>query len=356
MRGFSINEKITKKKNDGITILRPLLCFEVVLLHFWVEQVIEKKMLLFYFFESTAVPVFFIISFYFITPRLLEANADYLKVRIVRLIWPLLAWAFIYWLFFKCYFIFVPLEEYNLTMELWQIDISLHSLFFQLLSGHAHLNSSMWYQSVLLCITILAYYAFQNFSVRINIWLALIFLFCLIAQYTGLYVLLFHNLSYEIKYPIGRLFEMTPYAIIGIFLAKLNISDYINYRYTSLWMIIIPAIIVFLLLLRNFTELKMDGYGYPGFLLLVSSTLIFVYFIKIGQYIKIPSRIAFLSKYTMGIYCCHRLVAYLVIYSIKKNNIEINMFIICMIIYMISYILCYTIDLSKNKIIKGLIE
>ena len=92
-------EDLNKKRkfNYGIALLRTLMCFEVVLCHFWTTDV-PKVLMPFSVLRGLAVPVFMFLSFFLTEHTFLEYNKNKAKKRIWRVIYPQIGWALIYWL------------------------------------------------------------------------------------------------------------------------------------------------------------------------------------------------------------------------------------------------------------------
>ena len=85
-----------ERHNYGIALLRMLMCFEVILSHFWTEgrtrHVPPLNELL-----GVHVPVFMFLSFYLTEKTFLEKSPEKAWKRLRRLAVPHVAWAFVYW-------------------------------------------------------------------------------------------------------------------------------------------------------------------------------------------------------------------------------------------------------------------
>lgn len=73
----------------GVGILKILLCFCVILLHYGQGSLLTNR---FSGIMSSAVPCFMIITFYFNSKILIEGNVKKLKNRIMRLLIPCIGW------------------------------------------------------------------------------------------------------------------------------------------------------------------------------------------------------------------------------------------------------------------------
>lgn len=84
-------EILVENYNIGIAFLRIWMCLEVILVHYW--SVSDIKNIPWYLlpFESTkmlAVPVFMIISFYFVEKDFISCDLLRIKKRFKRLVIP----------------------------------------------------------------------------------------------------------------------------------------------------------------------------------------------------------------------------------------------------------------------------
>ena len=85
--------------NYGISLLKMLMCFEVVLIHFWKEPV-SSFLIPFDILKGLAVPTFIYIAFYYSVKTFESANNKKKYKRLFRLIYPLFGWAIIYWIIY----------------------------------------------------------------------------------------------------------------------------------------------------------------------------------------------------------------------------------------------------------------
>ena len=93
-----MENSIEKKEfNYGLALLRALMCFEVVLCHFWNSDG-SRFLMPFSMLRGLAVPVFMFLSFFLTEHTFLEYNKTKAKKRIWRVIYPQIGWAIIYWL------------------------------------------------------------------------------------------------------------------------------------------------------------------------------------------------------------------------------------------------------------------
>lgn len=127
--------------NIGWMLLRPLICFEVILEHFWVMgDSVPSWQVPFDYMLSMSVPIFIFMAFFFGERHITANEPGYLRKRGRRIVWPLIGWALIYAA------VLVPLHWLRGDGNLPGVD----DLLWQSVTGHSKaLNPSMWYQSVL---------------------------------------------------------------------------------------------------------------------------------------------------------------------------------------------------------------
>ena len=204
-----------KPQNLGLCILRMLMCFEVVLCHFWHSTSVPPLLIPFYILRNYAVPVFMLMSFFLTQNCILSKKSQIYKKRLSRLILPQIGWTIIYWLIYQLISI---LFHTNLTN-------GPSDIFWQLLTGHCpRINPAMWYQIVLITLSIIFILLFNILPENIALISTYVFMIAaLFLQYSGINSSMFSQLRYELKYPLGRFFEMLPYATIGFSLSYYKI-------------------------------------------------------------------------------------------------------------------------------------
>lgn len=336
----------TNKYHYGLCILRMLMCFEVILCHFWIP---DGGWLLkpFDWLKLCAVPIFMLMSFY-LTTNVYVGN-DYSKQhkRLWRITLPLLVWGVIYWIAFSTFSLFDS-----------NIHVGVVDLLFQMTTGHSEqLNATMWYQFDLLIITILFICCFRLFTIpKARLILYLLLFTSLALQYSGLNYTLFGNLRFELKYPLGRIAETLPYAIIGFELAY---NHWLDNKNTKSYAIIPLALLIFVFLqFKPILRLYL-GFNYGGISLFMSSLCAFLlfYFAPMKNMpVVIQKTILFASRYTLGIYCAHRLIAYILEQLFWRLNISINPFLFCILLYACCFMVCHFISKAPSKIAKQIIN
>ena len=342
--------KKTKKELDkinyGFSMLKMLLAFEVVLGHFceW-KQYDSLVMWPFRELVSISVPCFMIMSFYLMTKSLLVRDDSKFKNRLVRLVVPLFGWAIIYWV------VMIILDVVFHS----GIHVGIHNLLWQAFTGHdTILNPSMWYQLNIIFINIIFYYLFKKFGNKKGyIALVILMLICYALQYSGINYMLFKDLRFELKWPLGRFAEMIPYAVIGVTLKYFDVYEKLKkYRF-----IIMPLCVVLFLFGFSIPWHEMDDFYFSGLCkpYLALWVITFAYYAPLEYFSYSLKKLMLLfSNFTLGIYCIHRLVNYLLM--VFKPNLPMLSFEKCILIYALSYAICYFINLIPNKYAKSLVN
>lgn len=334
------------KINYGFSLLKMLLAFEVLLGHFanWKQY---DTILMWPFRElvSLAVPCFVILSFYLMARSFLSRDEGKFRTRLIRLLIPQVGWAVIY------YVIYLLLDLFLHT----GITDGPQDLFWQTLTGHSrNLNPSMWYQVDVIVISIIFYYIFKYLDDRKG-YLALIGLmvFSYFMQLSGINKALFGGLEFELKYPLGRILEMIPFAVIGFSLKYFDILEKLKkYRYLIMPLCLIVAFIGF-----NIPWPTYDDFGFSGFAKPYLALCIVPFaFMCPFEYLPLVLKkfILKITDYSLGIYCIHRLINMLL--TVFFPNISLLSFERCIMLYIICYIACQLIDLIPNKTIKQLVN
>ena len=341
----------TKSFNYGLAILRMLMCFEVVLCHFWSGDV-PLYLKPFELLQGLAVPVFFFLSFFLSYNLYLQNDNEKAKKRFWRLFWPLIGWAIIYFIcFFSAELIFPEIKD------LWG-EVKIKDLFWQIFTGNSPvLNPTMWFQFDLIIITFIFFIIFKKLDLnKALITIFIVLLISIIFQYTGLNLFLFGALKYEISNPLGRICEMIPYAVLGFSCAYFKIFDYFEKK-KILFFILCPIIVIFLLNYSIINTAPGFGYSNNNNILIAFFITLFAYYISFENASdKIKSIIKFITKYTMGIYCMHRLVALGIKFFLVKFNVDFNTFILALSAYVVSFIISFLISKIPVKLFRELVD
>ncbi len=290
-----------------------------------------------------AVPIFMFMSF-LLSHRLFSGSGE-AKVgkRVWRLTWPLWGWGIIYFIVYSA---------------LGINKIGLSTLFWQMTTGHsALLNPAMWYQSVLICLTMLFFVIYRYIDKQIAKAVSVLLLvLSLFMQYSGYNYRLFGDLPYELKCPLGRLVEMVPYASLGVL--AMEYPDWIQKRnHRAIILIMCPVALIFSLLLKRLLPETM-GFQYSGIPMIgiTVSVVLFLYALPIDRLsIGIKNIIYTLAKSTLGIYCMHNMVGTFLVALRRELNVAINDVCLCAAIFLVSYAISWCITKVPNRYVKMLV-
>ena len=342
-------EEVSNSYDYGLALIKILMCFEVVLCHYWVPENEPFYLKPFQWMRMNAVTLFMIMSFYFCKKLYLEGKTVKFKRRMWRLIFPYVVWAIVY---------FVIYETIQLIFGV-NLSVSISDLGWQLLLGSSPvLNPPFWYQADLIIITALYFVIFKFLSKEkslIVIWI--LTAVSIFLQYSGINQLIFEGFEYEVRYTTGRLAEMIPFATIGISLA---ITSQINrIKEHRVLAIAILTVLYCLIFKYQIPEGTAPGFGYGGAQLIISSVIIFLLVIvipfdKMFFFLKIA--VQRLGKYTFGIFCLHFGVGNWINKFYSCMGWEINTFFECILIFILCYCVCALINLIPNKYFRQLVE
>lgn len=337
--------------NLGISLLKMLMCFLVIVSHIWGVNVTYTGPLgWLYYLREYSVPVFMILTFFFNEKTIDNLDGKKLGSRIVKLIVPLWGWAVIYWVFYKL------LEEFLYP----GYELRIRDLWWQMFTGNSiYLNGTMWFQVDLIVLTILfAIIAFLARKFK-NAVFAILSWACILLQYSGT-LLFIYKWKSELVGCCGRFFEMLPMATIGFMLAYFGLLEKSRKNWIVTMLISIIAI-RFLRYDKPFAPVPVQTFDYGGLdKIAVGLALIFLFAAppleKLPKFVH--KIVEWLTKYTLGIYCMHRLVSTLLHYFISHRtwDIETFTFIDCVAVYVISYLISFLISLIPCKWTKMMVE
>lgn len=346
--------------NPGISLLKMLMCFEVIVAHLWRVRITSSGPIgWLWYLRDYAVPVFMILAFFFSEKLFSEGKSwDGLWKRIVKLIVPLWVWAVVYWIVYK------------LLQELLYpgFNLQLKDLAWQMFTGNSvYLNGAMWFQVDLIILTLLfavIVFVGQKFKNHIFVLLSTA---CIYLQYYALTFFIF-KWKTELAGPSGRLFEMFPMAVAGYMLANYGLLN----KAKKNWVTTIVVCVVAMKLLRwknvvallDFDTLDpgKQGFDYAGInRIVVALVLIFLFFVPPLEKLPRPIRIgiSWLTRYTLGIYCTHMMVARLLDYFLTHSSrvpLETDTLGECIVTYLLCYLLCFLISLIPCKWTRMLVE
>lgn len=332
--------------NYGFSLLKMLLAFEVILGHFVIWKEYDPRIVWpFRELVTLAVPCFVILSFYLTANSYLRRDDEKFKIRFRKLLLPQIVWAVIYYVIYALIDAFMHADLHSGPMD----------LFWQTLTGHSrYLNPSMWYQFDVIVITLIFYLIFRYLDDR-KAYIALIALtvFAIVMEFSGINKALFGNLEFELKYPLGRIVEMIPFAFIGFSLRYFNIYEKLKkHRY-----IIMPLCVVAFLVGYHIPWTILDDFGFAGFVkpYLALCVVTFAYLAPFEYLsLNIKKIIVKMTDYSLGIYCIHRLVNTLLLVFLP--SLSIRSFARCIMLYILCYVTCWLIEKIPNKIAKLIVN
>lgn len=332
--------------NYGAAALKIIMSFEVVLCHYWIFDNISDILVYLRIFDKLgllAVPVFMIMSFYFLTGSVLAKDTGVFKARMVRLLTPYIGWAVIYYFGYLILDLIFHMELVN----------GIQDLIWQLLFGSSvNLIPPLWFQADLILLTciVFAVFYFMPTNRAFKVLFVMAFL-SLWMQYSGINYRIFGDWSYECRYSCGRIAEMIPYACIGMVLSYYKIESKISASRFSMAACICMLIFLFKFPVFYMPELHFS-YGGLNFICVASIMAIFFMAIPLNRLpIKVLGVIKWLARYTPGVFCIHYGVG-----KLLKMKGQTGTFIQCLVIWIISYVVAFLISRVPLKICRGLVE
>lgn len=327
------NNQLKKNKvkeiNHGLSILKSLLSFSVVLAHCFDRNSTSNKIIQnFKPKRPIHVPSFFIISFNFMCNNLLSQNINLLLQRIIRLIIPYIMWPIIIWIINNL----LHLKYKNI------IPPDFHLLKIQLLWGHGFMQQ-FWFQWDLIVITIIFFLIVLLSNKYFLFILQTILIVSYIFQYSKFNYT--HLVLYFPKYGIvtlGRVFEMIPLGATGLILGYYKVLNTLNkYKIKTL----IYSIIIYKVITNYNIFVNTNGFGYNGISLNIRSIcVIFLFNVFPSNKIKNKYLKKFLNKATInsaGVYYLH-----ISIHQYFRNYFQ-QMKKLTFSGAIINYIICYII-------------
>lgn len=322
--------------NYGIDILRIWMCFEVILLHFWTYIHSGNPFLDFFGeFRNLAVPCFMFLSF-LLCAHILdkpELRFDDIKKRIRRIVIPILFWSIAYYILFNVGYLLLGKGN----------PINLSDLLLQIIVGHVY-NAPMWFLNDMLALTIVVIVMNRlvpyNRLILANICLTTVSLFfCL----SGLNFRCFGGMSFELRYPIGRFFEMLPYVGFAniLFLSR----KHFPYNLRRLTLCIFLTLICCAAWILSYIDWPDTfGYGSPYQYIMTGPLVLLMCFLPFDS-IRAPLRriLSYIAHYTLGIYCVHFSVGIICNNLCSHFGLPENTFAGCIAIFFISFAVCCVI-------------
>lgn len=190
-------------------------------------------------------------SFYFMYNNSVFNNFRKLLIRLERLIFPYLGWPII---------IFILNNEVIQRITKNNKKYSIEDLKNQLLWGNSFIIQ-FWFQWDLIMIMIMVFILIITLKHYYLFYIKLLAFFSYFLQYSGYNMKFYKALRTENKECLGRIAEVFPFTITGLYLASLNIFDLVNlHKIKSL--IFSSLIVCFIETYSVFSQIK--GISYFG--------------------------------------------------------------------------------------------
>jgi len=330
-------EPQANKSIIGVQILRYYMAFMVVSTHVGGSLVL-KGAGIFYIFQPFHVPVFMLLSFLLCGRCFLAPTKALITKRTLRIIIP---------------FVFWGIASYLLCLILW--PISFPTLLNQLITGYP-LNNALWYLATMLWICILFWILRSFTSKRVFlIIISALSVACIISQYTGLNYSLFNNLPYNIKFTIGRTFEMIPYATIGILLSTIAPFLYrLNKKQHVIIFLSSGAFMAIIIAIRTLcVSYRPKGFDYAGAYLIIIAVLLVISAytnpINFVQNRKFRNFVKWITSFTLGIFCMHIVIGRFIEWAFIALHLVTYNSLMAVTTYISCYIISFLIWLIPNK-------
>ncbi len=350
-----MNQNKADNYSYNIAFLKIFFSFCVVMAHFFVIESDSLPVAALFRLIAIASPMFFLISFFLTSDKLSKSDLKMLGKRVWRLYFPFIVWAFLY------YFTYLLIGHFfNLTKLPNQFFIlfTKKDLFWQLLAGSdRYLCPQLWFQFDLILFTLLFWLVFKISNKHAVKILSVLGIICIVLQYTQINYSLFCRFEYELWFPLGRLAETLPFAVIGLLISREAVLSGIRaYKIPVIPVSILMIIITGIFGLIPNPEL---GFEYSGINMIIFTTSLFivVYLLPFDRLIDtIKAILRFLAKYSFGVFCIHLGIGSFIELVICYNlNIKTGTFAECVLVYSISLLVSWGISKIPGKYSKMLV-
>lgn len=303
-------KNLNKNINYSIELLRLILSFWVVL-HHCLKNAYKIK-------GRFHVATFMIISFYYYYNTLKTKNINKINQRLQRIFIPYFVW---------------PTYLYILNNLL---KLFLNDLVLQLIFG-LNFYGVFYYLFILIFLTLLSTIISFLFNNSFFFIFQLSLIVAYIIQYSYLSLYFFKEYSDIIKLSLGNIFELLPFAVMGITLRHFNIIQ--KLKKDKEFAIFYSGLIIFLILKFDIF-VNIEGYYYPGIMLNIGGICTFILFSLFSfKNKKLIFLLKIITKFTGGIFYIHKFCFQIL--SQKILFIKNKTFLGSLVIYIISYITCY---------------
>lgn len=325
---YNEKEKLSKsiQRNIGIEILRMILCFRIVLLHYYRSK---NKFILKLRENLFQVPCFFLISFYYLYSTISKKDVQKMKLRIEKLSIPYILYPIIVWSINNLMFLLIKYNRFGRLLSLKELKT--HIIIGRGISGICVL----WFLFNMIILTLFFFILSFLLKKQFFFYIRIIALISYLIQYSGINNSFFNQYTIKISISVGNLVETFPLAFVGFYLSSSNFyQKLLNNRMTY---ILYSSFFFYLISEYNIFS-KLKGQASPGLKSLIVPILLFNIFYLIPFeriYPKILIIINYITRYTKGIYCMH----YCIQNYVRKYLDPKATLIGCVILYIISYLI-----------------
>ena len=337
---FLLNDNFNKNINLGIELLRTLMSFSIVILHFLKPEYRTNNLIKFIFHAQTFyVPTFFLISFYFSFNTFISKKISKIKERFIRILIPYTIWPIFLWL----------RKTIKVSKNIRFNYKTFKPIIIQLLIGY-DFYAVLWFQFDLIFITLIITIIRFIFNKKHTImtFKIIIPLFYIFNKYYEQKLSIYDQIG-----SIRPLLNSTIFCLTGFFLGYYSILKRINSINHKKYLLLILLIFSSFFIYIHRILIKISSRFYT----IIVSFVIFCNFICFSllpfESIKrniIKKLIKYLTSYTGGIYYLHYGVRE--IFSNYFKIFDAGDFKSCLINYICCYFICFIGSnlLKKSKL------
>ena len=357
-----------KQVNLGLSLLRVWLSFEVVVDHYWHVTGLTGAMKFLSASRSLAVPCFLLMSFYLTANRYSCSDGTWLKTRFGRLFIPYFIWPVIYfvlvWAAAALSPVFVESTVSLTELKYYGFDLAIDwlDLVRQWLCGiDRRLVHQFWFHNNLIILTV-AMFALLKFvkGARHRIYiLSGLAMAGFVLQYSPVNMWLFERFDFEVKYSFGRLAATLPYAAIGLMIG-FNRRSLASIKGSLRMFLAVSGLFLLFFVFYSGGFPRPKGLGYQGvsLILMALGTVMFFHYLPLE---RVPGRLAkaidLVSRYCMGIYCCHLAVGWVLhAWLFPHVGVGRETFAGCLWIWAASWLCCRLIAMIPGRFSKEIVQ
>ena len=169
---------------------------------------------------------------------------------------------------------------------------------------------------------------------------------------------MFSGLRYELEYPLGRIFEMIPYASLGVVLS-LFLPKIVNLKFKLQLIIFLDVALCLVAFCVLNYYLKFEGpqgFDYSGIPMFFAAFLLvttaFTNPINFVTNEKVLNVIKWVTSFTMGVFCMHVIFGRFVEYIFVSLNWPVHNVLVALTTYLVCYLIAFCIHLIPCKYTK----